>query len=124
MSLRFQINHAERLIVGVTGGVLTLKDLLAFWREVENNKAVSYRKIVDTVGGTPMLSAADIEAFHEKLAALPAHVHSGPLALVTSHEHEEVARLFSELTSDRRPVKVFHSIHEARKWLKETPVKR
>jgi hypothetical protein len=124
MSLRFQINHSERLIVGVSSGVLTLKDLLAFWREVEDSKAASYHKLVDVMGGTLMLSTADIEAFRERLTELPKGVHAGPLALVTSHEHEEIATLFSELTSDQRPVKVFHSIHEARKWLHSMPMKR
>jgi hypothetical protein len=122
--LRFQVSHPERMVIGVAGGVVTLKDLLAFWRETVDNHAVGYSKIVDVMGGTPMLSAVDIGAFRDRIAELPKDVRFGPLALVTNEEHRDIAALFSEITSEHRPVKVFHSIHDARKWLKTMPAKR
>lgn len=121
MTLRFQIHHLERLVVGVAEGALTLKDLIHFSLEIDKNNAGPYAKLVDVVGGTALLSEADMQAFRERIHALPKERGHGPLALVTNDEHGPLARLFAEITSQERPVKVFKSIHEARKWLHANP---
>ena len=46
----------------------------------------------------------------------------GPLALVADPNRGELAQTFKALTADDRPVEVFRSIHEARKWLAQFPV--
>lgn len=44
----------------------------------------------------------------------------GPLAFVVSPgQAADNAEAFARLTADLRPVKVFHSLHAARKWLDE-----
>src|SRR5579872_3339494 len=104
MAIRFQINHSERMIVGVAQGVVTLKDLIHFALEIAEHKAASYRKIVDVMGGTPMLSEIDIAAYRDRMHELPPDERpTGPLALVTSEEHGELARMFARLTGDERP---------------------
>ncbi|MBL0900463.1 MAG: hypothetical protein IBJ17_17420 [Reyranella sp.] len=55
----------------------------------------------------------------ERLRTAPVPRQRGPLAIVADHERGELARLFTSMTSDERPVKVFRSIHAARKWLLE-----
>lgn len=122
MSLRFQISHPDRLVVGVAEGGVTLKDILHFAQEIAQNRASAYAKIVDVMGGTAMLSEADFAAYRDRMRELPADQRpNGPLALVTSEEHGPLARLFAELTGGERPAKVFASIHAARRWLRENP---
>ncbi|KAF0096022.1 MAG: hypothetical protein FD144_5901, partial [Rhodospirillaceae bacterium] len=41
------------------------------------------------------------------------------LAFVVDSTQTQVAEKFAELTADERPVKIFHSLHAARKWLNE-----
>jgi hypothetical protein len=46
----------------------------------------------------------------------------GPLALVADPQRGELAQTFKALAADDRPVEIFRSIHEARKWLAKFPV--
>ena len=39
------------------------------------------------------------------------------MAIVADEKLDHLARLFSGVTGEERPVNIFRSIHEARKWL-------
>lgn len=115
MPLRFRVDHVQRMVVGVAEGDVTLQDVIDFTREIENNSAAGYHKIVDVMEGTSRLSAEDFVAYREHMRDR-ARPH-GPLALVTSDRNGALARLFAQFTSKQRPAGVFASIHEARRWL-------
>ncbi len=119
MPLRFQVNHAECTVVGVAEGEVTLQDVIDFTFEIERHNAAGYHKIVDVMAGTNRLTADDFVAYREHMRGR-LRVH-GPLALVTGDRNEPLARLFAQFTVKERPAKVFSSIHEARKWLREQP---
>lgn len=122
MPIRFQISHPERMVVGVAQGSVTLKDVLAFARELETQRALDYRKIIDVISGTAMISEIDLAAYGERLRDMPADKKpSGPIALVTNEENDALSQLFAQLTNEQRPAQVFRSIHAARKWLKDVP---
>ena len=120
MPLKFQVDHAQRTVVGVARGDVGLQDVIDFTLEIEKNNAAGYHKIVDVMEGTSKLSADDFVAYRE-------HMHGrqrphGPLALVSSDRNGPLARLFAQFTGKERPAEVFASIHDARKWLKDQPV--
>ena len=119
--MRFQIFHPDRLVVGVAEGPVTLRDLIGFLQELARNQASSYRKIVDVMGGTAEFSEAELAAFSEHFRTLPEEQTQGAIALVTGEEHGPLARLFAQLTGERRPARVFTSIHDARHWLRTMP---
>ena len=121
MPLRFQISHPDRMVVGVAEGPVTLQDLIAFLQEIDRNRASSYRKIIDLMGGTAALSEAELAAFSEHYRSLPSERKQGAIALVSAAQHEPLARLFAEQTGGERPAGVFANIHDARKWLKGDP---
>lgn len=50
----------------------------------------------------------------------PAMTVRGPLAFVVDAAGSPVAERFAELTTGERPVKVFRTLHAARKWLDES----
>ena len=120
MPLRFQVDHAQRTVIGVAEGDVGLQDVIDFTLEIEKNNAAGYHKIVDVMGGTSRLSAEDIVVYRERMRGLP-RVH-GPLALVTGDRNGPLARLFAQFTGKERPAEVFTSIHDARKWLRDQPV--
>lgn len=123
MPVRFQISHPERTVVGVAQGIVTLKDVLAFARELETRQALGYRKIIDVMSGKAMISEIDLAAYGERLHELPPEKRPyGPIALVTSEENSALAQLFAKLTGQERPAQVFRSIHAARKWLQQIPL--
>jgi hypothetical protein len=120
MPLRFQVDHAQRTVVGVAQGEVTLQDVLDFTLEIERNNAAGYHKIVDVMEGTSRLRAEDFVAYREHMRGRPrAH---GPLALVTGNRNEPLALLFAQFTGKERPARVFTSIRDARKWLQDQPV--
>ena len=119
MPLRFQVNHADRTVVGVAEGEVTLKDVVDFTLEIERNNAAGYHKIVDVMAATNRLTADDFVAYRQHMRGR-ARAH-GPLALVSGERNAPLARLFAQFTAEERPAKVFASIHEARKWLREQP---
>lgn len=120
MPLRFQLDHAQRTVVGVAEGDVTLKDVIDFTLEIERNNAAGFRKLVDVMDGTNRLSADDIVVYRERMRGLQ-RVH-GALALVTGDRNGPLARLFAQFTGKERPAEVFTSIHTARKWLGDQPV--
>lgn len=108
------------MVVGVAQGVVTLKDVLAFARELEIQKALDYRKIIDVMSGTAMVSEIDLAAYGDRLRELPPDkMPTGPIALVTNDANDSLARLFAHLTNAQRPAQVFRSIHAARRWLQQ-----
>jgi hypothetical protein len=122
MPLRFQVDHAQRTVIGVAEGEVTLQDVIDFTLEIENHKAAGYHKIVDVMDGTSRLTADDFVAYRERMRGLQ-RVH-GALALVTGDRNGPLARLFAQFTGEQRPAAVFTSIHDARSWLREQPVLR
>ena len=120
MPLRFQVDHAQRTVVGVAEGDVTLQDVIDFTLEIEKNSAAGYHKIVDIMGGTNRLTVDDFVAYRQHMRGrLRAH---GALALVTGDRNGPLARLFAQFTGQERPAGVFTSIHEARKWLVEQAI--
>ena len=120
MPLRFQVDHAQRTVVGIAEGDVTLQDVIDFTLEIERHNAAGYHKIVDVMDGTSRLSAEDFVAYREHMRGR-ARAH-GPLALVTNDRNGLLARLFAQFTAKERPAGVFSSIHDARNWLKGQPI--
>lgn len=63
----------------------------------------------------------------EKLAAMmrraPNATKRGPLAIIVGDDDKAGrAEEFAALTASERPVKVFRSLHEARRWLEQQPL--
>ncbi len=126
MAIRFQINHPERMVVGVAEGVVTLKDIIRFAIDVGENRANTYRRILDFMSCTTMLSDADIVAYRDRVRELPADKRpAGATALVSSEKNAVLSRLFTDTIGTDRPAQVFSSIREARKWLDQySPTRR
>lgn len=115
MPLRFQVDHIQRIVIGVASGDVTLQDVIDFTLEIEKNNAAGYGKIVDVMAGMNRLKPEDFVAYREHMRGRPrAH---GPLALVTGDQNGPLAKLFAQFTAKERPAEVFTSIHDARRWL-------
>lgn len=107
------------MVIGIAEGAITPQDIDGFVGEIAEAKAVHYRKIIDVMTATPGLTEQDIADYSERSQKVSRERKSGPIAIVTSEAQGPLSRLFAQLTFDRRPAKVFRSIHDARKWLLE-----
>jgi hypothetical protein len=92
-------------------------DLADFQRQLTEGELHRFRKIIDISGARPDITPEELAQFGEGLRLSLKDTPRGAMAIVTGDQTGELARLFTGVTGDGRPVDVFRSIHEARKWL-------
>ncbi len=120
MPIYVRISHHDRLVVAVCHGTLTADELLDAVRESVEQGALHYRKIID-------VAAANSDAEMERLKQLvvlarnsPQGAQRGPVAFVVDGKRGDTVRELAAFTEEgERPIGVFTSLHEARKWLDE-----
>lgn len=117
MTIKLNINHPDRMVIGVATGALTAQDLDGFLAELAAASAFRYRKIIDVMSATPGLTAEELTAFSQRVSETLPQQGNGPTAIVTNESNSTLARLFTQLTAHDRPTGVFRSIREAREWL-------
>ena len=76
-------------------------------------------RIIDTTAGTSAIDENRMAAVAAFMRADPQAGSRGPLAFVVDPKRGDQAQKFADLTADERPVKVFTSLREARKWVRE-----
>jgi hypothetical protein len=117
MPFTIDIFPPDRMVVAVARGEISLADLMMLVKELVDSGTLTYRKIIDITSATSTIGQDQLESIAERLRSVPVAKPRGPLAIVADSNRGELGRLFMSLTSDERPVQVFRSIHEARKWL-------
>jgi hypothetical protein len=118
MPIHVRISHHDRLVVAVAHGTITGQELMDAVRESVEQGALHYRKIID-------VAAANTDADMERLKQLltlarnsPQAAQRGPVAFVVDSKRGDTVRELAALNEEgERPVGVFTSLHEARKWL-------
>jgi len=118
MPIHVRISHHDRLVVAVCHGTISGEEFLNAVRESVEQGALHYRKIIDVAAAN---TDADMERLKQLLAlvrASPQAGQRGPLAFVVDGKRGDTVRELAALTEEgERPVRVFTSLHEARKWL-------
>ena len=105
-------------MVAVCKGPLTRQDIEGYLDAVVVADVLPYRKIFDATQAEPRLSDADMMELGARIRAYATTGGMGPLAIVASTPQSfERAQLFAALSEARRPVRIFHELHEARHWL-------
>jgi hypothetical protein len=123
MPIQLEVFHPDRILVGIGRGNITLKEYGEFVAEVVKANLMHYRKIIDATGADSATIDKDVLlAFDEQMRSFSKGRPRGPLALVVDRKRGDLARTFKALASADRPVEVFGSIHDARKWLREQPI--
>ncbi len=123
MPIQLEVFHPDRILVGIGRGHVTLQEYGEFVAEVVKANIMHYRKIIDATGADSAVIDKDVLlAFDEQMRNFSKGRKRGPLALVVDRKRGDLARTFKALASPDRPVEVFGSIHDARKWLREQPI--
>jgi len=121
MPIHLRISHQDRLVVAVAHGTISGEEFQNAAREIVEQGTLHYRKIIDVAAAN---TDADIERLKQLLVFVrtsPQARQRGPLAFVVDGRRGDTVREFAALTEEgERPVRVFTSLHEARKWLDET----
>lgn len=117
MPLRLTVYAPDRLVIGVATDTLTVTDLVDFMRQLTDGELHRFRKIIDITGARPDISTEELDTFSQGLREALKDTPRGAMAIVAHEKMGDLARLFSSVTGDGRPVEVFRSIHDARQWL-------
>lgn len=115
MPLHMEIHRLSRTIVIVARGQIAADDVAGCAREIVDANVRHFAKIID-------VSASSAEVSREQLAGIATWLRDkdgarGPMALVVDPEHHAAAHDFAEVTRGDRPVKLFRSLHDARRWI-------
>ena len=123
MPLRWEILHAEKLVHLVADGTVTLRDLEEHFDAVLVADAMPYAHLFNAINCQPAYSDDDVMAMAARVSAYASVVKSGPLAVVTlSDEVEDTFKRFINLSSRKRPTKLFRTEAKARAWLAQQPL--
>ena len=119
MPLHMDIVPIHRLVVIVAHGEVTADDLADNVRELMEAHVAHYAKIIDVSTSHWVLTKEQIADIGDRLRGDPDSDARGPVAFIVSPDDEGFAQVFAEITVDDRPVRLFHSLHDARRWLEE-----
>ena len=123
MPIHIDFFHPSRLAIIVVRGVVTGEDITEGIRQMLTSGAMHYRKLIDISSPSSPMSEEDIERTAIFMRSQPNAASRGPVAFVMSPgKAADNAVKFAQMTEGERPVKVFHSLHEARTWLEQQPV--
>lgn len=119
MPLHMDIVPLQRLVIIVAHGEVTAEDLANNVKELIEAHVAHYAKIIDVSSSHWVLTKEQIGAIADTLRGDPASDTRGPVAFIVSPTDEGFAQAFAEITDGDRPVRLFHSLHQARRWLEE-----
>jgi hypothetical protein len=115
--MRLDVFAPDRLVIGVASDRITITDLVEFLHRMQDGQLHRFRKIIDLTNARPDLTKEELIQFSAGLREALKDTPRGAMAIVATEETGDFARLFSSATGEGRPVDVFRSLHEARKWL-------
>ena len=120
MPIHLDVSHLDRVVIAVVIGDASAAEVMDLGRRFSEAGTRHYRKILDTTAGAMIMNDAEVAALVDQLRARPNADARGPLAFVVDPRRAApVAEKYAELTAGERPVKIFHSLHAARRWLDE-----
>ena len=119
MPLHMDIVPIQRLVVIVAHGEVTADDLANNVKELIAAKVAHYAKIIDVSTSRWVMTKEQIDAIAKTLRGDPNSAMRGPVAFIVRPEDEGFAHAFAGITEGDRPVRLFHSLHQARRWLEE-----
>ena len=120
MPIHIDVFRPSRLAIAVVRGTFTADDVRNAVLQFMASDILHYSKIIDIASPTTPLDKAGVEAMANLVLAQHDARPRGPLAFVVNPgQASENAEAFAKLTEGERKVKVFQSLHEARKWLDE-----
>ena len=118
MAVEFRIDHDKGFVAVRAYGAIVLKELLDYFDALVVQNAMGYPKLFDAREAEPRLSDDDVMVLGARVSAYAAHDPRGPVAAVTMDARASaIIQRFMNLGGAQRPMRLFGSIEEARRWL-------
>jgi hypothetical protein len=112
------------MVVCEAEGVVTLTDILGYLEVLDKAGAFPFRKIFVAMTGTSGLSKAETVRLARQVSEFSTRGPLGAVAIVlgTSSDNQ-FAEILQSLAAVNRPFRTFATIHDARRWLSQRPIK-
>lgn len=118
MPLSWKIAPLEQMVVCTSEGIVTLPDMLAYFRALDQARAFPYQKIFIATAGISVLSQDDIGIVAKELQSRRRTGRFGEVAVVAGASYNNaLADIVRMLSRVDRPLHVCATIHDARQWL-------
>ncbi|WP_425064405.1 hypothetical protein [Reyranella sp.] len=119
MPIYMDVFPLERSILIVARGQVSVEEILDCIGKLKAPKIRGYAKIVDVTGSTSEVTLEQVDRITGLLRCQPEGPLRGPLAFVVDPARKGFADMFADATRGDRPISLFGSLHEARKWLSD-----
>jgi hypothetical protein len=120
--MHFTIDHTSRFVDVKGSGDMTIDDVTDYFDALVTDGGMPYRKLIDLRGVSPKLTDDDIMMLGARVSAYAHMEPRGPIAVVSTADASDIfVRRFMNLGGAKRPMRLFASIDEARRWLMDQP---
>lgn len=124
MPIHMNVCAISRSILIVARGQVSVDEIIECIRKLKPPEIRGYAKIVDVTCSTSDVTREQVNLIAAPLrAGTDTHLR-GPLAFVVDRERQGFAEVFADVTSCDRPIALFGSLHDARRWLADNLVER
>jgi len=119
MPLQWNIDYVNHFVSVAAEGDVTRADVDAYIDAMDAAGAVSFRKVFDGREGTSTMDREEMMAIAVRLRSYHDRPMGG-LAIVVPDDAakiEPIARILGILASAQRPMRLFHSLPPAQRWI-------
>ena len=118
MPLHWTVESRPQLVSVVAEGDVVLSDVEAYLEMVSAANLSDWRKLIDARTARPAFTVPDVNILGVRVRAADAVRPIGPLAFVTPEAvTPELSRLLGFLAAAKRPMRIFHQLAPARRWI-------
>jgi hypothetical protein len=119
MPIHIDVSHLDRVVIAVVIGDIGADDITDLGVRFSAAGMRHYRKILDVTAGSLIIDKEGIATLATLVRSRPNAAERGPLAIVVNPANAHALEEYAKVTAEDRPVKTFHSLHAARRWLDE-----
>jgi hypothetical protein len=118
LTVEYCIDHEKQFVTVKAHGAVVLKEILDYFDALVVENAMGYPKLFDAREAEPRLSDDDVMVLGARVSAYAAFEPRGPVAAVAMGvQASAILQRFMNLGGAERPMRLFGSIDEARRWL-------
>jgi len=121
MPIYMDIVPLDRVVVIVARGAVSADEIAQNAKKLVEANVPGYAKIIDVTGAASDMTPERVNGMAAALRSGREAVARGPVAFVVDPARNGFADRFAAATGGDRPIRLFRSLHEARKWLTGTP---
>lgn len=119
MSIYIDVLPLERAILIVARGQIDAEEIAQAAKRLLEENVAGYAKIIDVTTSASDLTNEQVDAIAAMLREGRSDGARGPVAFVVDPARNGFAEVFADTTRNDRPIRLFRSLHEARKWARE-----